>query len=163
MDFAIFISFFIAQRLSELAVARKNEKWLRENGAVEYGQKYYPFIVLLHTLFIAAMVTEYLLRPDARLEPSFLVLYLLLVAGKISVIASLGKYWNTKIFRIPNVAPLTRGLYKYFRHPNYFIVVCEFIIVPFTFHLFYTAFAFSILNAMVLRIRIREEERVWST
>lgn len=53
------------------------------------------------------------------------------------------------------------GPYKYFRHPNYIIVVCEFAVIPMIFHLYVTAVAFSVLNAMMLRIRIREENRVW--
>jgi methyltransferase len=162
MEFALFISFFIAQRISELLVAKKNEKWLRANGAVEYGQKHYPYIVTLHALFIAALIVEFIFRPDSKFDPSFLSLYILLVLAKILVIASLGRYWNTKILRIPNIAPVRKGLYKYFRHPNYFIVVCEFIIVPFVFHLFYTAFIFTILNGIILSIRIREEDRVWN-
>lgn len=162
MDFILFISFFTIQRITELIVAKRNEKWLRTQGAMEYGQKHYPYIVALHTFFIAAMIVEYFLRPDSKLDPSFLSLYILLVLVKIWVIASLGKYWNTKILKIPNSASIRKGLYKYFRHPNYFIVACEFIIVPFVFHLFYTAFIFTILNGIILSMRIREEDRVWN-
>jgi methyltransferase len=162
MTFSLFIGFFIAQRLSELLYAKRNEKSLRANGAIEYGQKHYTTIVALHTLFIAAMIAEYFLRADPKFDPSFFSLYVMLVLAKIWVITSLGKYWNTKILRIPGAAPIQRGLYKYFRHPNYFIVACEFIIVPFVFHLFATAFVFSILNGIVLSARIREENRVWN-
>jgi len=162
MDFAIFISFFIAQRLSELFVAKRNEKWLRTHGAIEYGQKDYSRIIALHTIFIVSIIGEYFYRQEARFDPSFFTLYILLVLAKIWVITSLGKYWNTKILRIPNATPIKKGLYKYFRHPNYFIVACEFIIVPFVFHLFYTAFVFSILNAIVITKRIRVEDSVWN-
>jgi methyltransferase len=78
------------------------------------------------------------------------------------VIVSLGKYWNTKILRIPGMAPVTKGPYKYFRHPNYIIVVCEFIVVPLVFHLYSTAIIFSVLNAFMLSVRIREENRAWN-
>jgi len=162
MEFLLFISFFACQRISELLVAKRNEKWLRTQGAIEYGQKHYPYIVALHSLFIAAMIVEYIFRTDTQFDRSFFAIYLLLIVLKIWVIVSLGKYWNTKILRIPGMAPRRSGLYKYFRHPNYMIVVCEFIVVPFVFHLFYTAFIFTILNALLLNIRIREEDRVWN-
>ena len=78
------------------------------------------------------------------------------------VIASLGKYWNTKILRIPGMAPIKKGAYKYFTHPNYIIVICEFIVVPMVFHLYWTAVIFSALNAVILWIRIREENEAWN-
>ncbi len=162
MDFAVFISLFIVQRLSELVVARKNEKWLRQNGAVEYGQKHYPFIVLLHTFFILSLIIEYNERTDPNIDILFLVIFVFLISMKIWVISSLGKFWNTKIFRVSGTPPVRKGLYKFIRHPNYIIVVLEFIVVPFVFHLYYTALIFSILNAFILRLRIREEERVWN-
>jgi methyltransferase len=162
MDFVIFISLFITQRLSELLVARKNEKWLRKKGAIEYGQKHYPFIVLLHIFFTISLMLEHALRPESQLDILFLILFLFLIAAKIWTISSLGRYWNTKIFRISGISPLKKGPYKFLRHPNYIIVVSEFIVIPLVFHLFYTAIIFSLLNAIMLSIRIREENRVWN-
>ncbi len=101
MAFIVFLSFFIAQRLSELAIAKRNEKWLRAQGAAEYGQKHYPFIVLLHASFIVAMIGESIWRGRQSLDVIFLILFFALVTAKAWVIASLGKYWNTKIFRVP--------------------------------------------------------------
>jgi methyltransferase len=49
MIFIVFILFLIFQRLAELYVSSKNEKWLLKNGAIEYGKEHYPFIVALHT------------------------------------------------------------------------------------------------------------------
>lgn len=162
-DFLIFLSFFIYQRLIELWIARKNEKWLRERDAIEYGQKHYPLIILLHTFFIISLIVEYYFHPQEGFDVSFAALWLFLIAAKIWVIASLGRYWNTKIFRVPGAAQIRKGPYKFLRHPNYIIVACEFIIVPMIFHLFTTAIIFSILNAIILNIRIKEEDKVWNS
>jgi len=162
MVFPLFISFFVLQRTSELFVARRNEKWLRSNGAIEYGKSHYLFIVLLHSLFIGSMIGEFWEKPNSQFDPIFFFLFIILLSLKIWIISSLGNYWNTKILRIPGSQPIKKGLYKYFRHPNYIIVVCEFIVVPMVFHLYVTAILFSILNAIVLRIRITEENKVWS-
>jgi len=161
MDFVIFISIFIAQRISELLVARKNEKWLRAHGAIEYGQKHYPYVVLLHVCFILSLIFEYWQKKGVRIDFMFLYFFIILIATKIWVILSLGKYWNTKIYRIHGAAPIRKGAYKFFRHPNYVIVVLEFMVVPLVFHLYYTGIIFSLLNALMLWVRIKEEEKVW--
>ena len=162
MYFIIFILFVITQRLSELYIARGNEKWLRSQGAVEYGKEHYPFIVALHTLFIVSMIAEYILRGSSPLDLVFLVLFILLLLFKFWALSSLGKYWNTKIFRVPGTGPVKKGPYKLFKHPNYFIVICEIAIIPMVFHLYYTAIIFTVLNAIMLTVRIRVENKVWA-
>jgi methyltransferase len=162
MYFTIFILFVIIQRLSELYIARRNEKWLLAQGAVEYGQSHYPFMVLMHTLFIMAMVVEYLFSVNKQLDWVFLVLFIALLCFKFWALSSLGKYWNTKIYRVPGSGPVKKGPYKLFKHPNYFIVVCEIAIIPLVFHLYYTAIIFSVLNVVMLSVRIRVENKVWA-
>jgi methyltransferase len=162
MYFIIFILFVITQRLSELYIARGNEKWLRSQGAVEYGKEHYLFIVALHTLFIISIIVEYILRGNAQIDFVFLILFALLLLFKFWALSSLGKYWNTKIFRVPGAGPVKKGPYKLFKHPNYFIVVCEIAIIPMVFHLYYTAIIFTVLNAIMLTVRIKVENKVWA-
>ncbi len=161
MYFIIFILFFILQRLSELYIARKNEKWLLEQGAVQYGQSHYPFIVALHTLFIVSIIVEYILRGGPAINWLFLVIFIIILSFKFWALSSLGKYWNTKIYRIPGVYPVKKGPYKFLKHPNYMEVVCEIAIIPLVFHLYYTAIIFTILNAIMLTVRITAENKVW--
>ncbi|HZY38164.1 MAG TPA: isoprenylcysteine carboxylmethyltransferase family protein [Mucilaginibacter sp.] len=162
MAFILFISFFILQRLSELFIARRNEKWLLSQGAVQYGQGHYPFMIALHTIFIAAIIGEYWWRGGTRIDWLFLIIYLLVLSFKFWALASLGKYWNTKIYRIPGVFPVKKGPYRFLKHPNYMEVVCEVAIIPLVFHLYYTAIIFSVLNAIMLWVRIRVENKVWA-
>jgi methyltransferase len=161
MYFIIFISFFVLQRLSELFIAKRNERWLLKQGAIEYGQSHYPFIIALHTLFIFSLITEYIVSGQPLISLIFLVIYLVVLSFKYWALSSLGKYWNTKIYRIPGVYPVKKGPYKFLKHPNYMEVVCEIAIIPLVFHLYYTAVIFTILNAAMLFVRIREENRVW--
>jgi methyltransferase len=162
MYFTIFILFVIIQRLSELYIAKGNETWLRSQGAVEYGKEHYPFIVALHTLFIISIIVEYMLRSNTPIDYVFLILFILLLLFKFWALSSLGKYWNTKIFRVPGAGPVKKGPYKLFKHPNYFIVVCEIAIIPMVFHLYYTAIVFTVLNAIMLTVRIKVENKVWA-
>lgn len=160
MVFTVFLLFLILLRLGELLLARRNERWLRSQGAVEYGRAHYPYIVLLHVLFFLSLIAEYLLTPSRGYSLPLLVLYFLLLALKAQVIGSLGRYWNTKIFRIPGRPLVKKGPYRFVKHPNYAIVVAEIAIIPLIFHLYVTAVVFSLLNAGMLYVRIGEEDRV---
>jgi methyltransferase len=162
MYFIIFITLFILQRLSELYIARRNEKWLVGQGAIQYGQSHYPFIVALHTLFIVSIIVEYILRGQPPISWVFLVAFLVVLSFKFWALSSLGKYWNTKIYRIPGVYPVKKGPYKFLKHPNYMEVVCEIAIIPLVFHLYYTTIVFTVLNSLMLTVRIRVENRVWA-
>lgn len=159
MYFALFICFVISQRLLELVVARRNEKWSRSRGAVEYGQGHYPFIVLLHTCFIISMILEYWLN-SGNFNLIIMLVFILLISLKVWVISSLGKYWNTKILRIPDAPLIKKGPFKLFKHPNYFIVICEIMVIPMVFNLYITAIIFTVLNAVMLVVRIKVEEDV---
>ncbi|MCB0728054.1 MAG: isoprenylcysteine carboxyl methyltransferase [Ignavibacteriae bacterium] len=164
MLFYIVITIVIIQRLAELVISKRNETWLRSQGAVEYGSEHYKFIVLLHTLFFISLITEYNISGRYSelniINYLFLVFFILLQIMRVWVLKSLGKYWNTKIFRIPGSVLISTGPYKYFKHPNYIVVVCEIFTLPLIFNLYYTAVIFTILNAIILFIRIRTENRI---
>jgi methyltransferase len=160
MVFILFICFLIAQRLFELYVSSRNAKWLLQNGAVEYGKEHYPFIVALHTLFIISLIAEYIWRGSDTVNYYLLALFFILIAIKAVVISTLGHYWNTRIYKVPGSRPVATGIYKYVKHPNYIIVICEIAIIPLTFHLYYTAVFFTLLNAIMLTVRIGKENEV---
>lgn len=159
MLFIIFISFVILLRIGELLLSKRNEEWLIQNGAVEYGQKHYLFIVALHVLFIISLIFEYFRQQDPAYSIVLIIFYPALLAFKFWVILSLGKFWNTKIYHIPNFPLIKKGPYQYFRHPNYMIVIAEIAVIPMIFHLYFTAVTFTLLNAIMLFIRIKEENK----
>lgn len=160
MTFILFISFLIFLRIEELLLSNRNGKWLRENGAVEYGSKHYPFIVALHVLFFLSLIFEYTVQQNHSFSILLLFFYFLLLAFKIWIIASLGKFWNTRIFRVLTMPLVKRGPYKYFKHPNYAVVIAEIAVIPMIFNLYITAIVFTLLNLVVLFVRIKEENKV---
>lgn len=160
MTFIIFISFVILLRIGELVHSKSNEKWLLQNGAVEYGNRHYPFIVALHVLFIISLVIEYTARQTVSFSLFMLIFYFSLLAFKTWVIFSLGKFWNTRIYHIPDIPLVKKGPYNYFKHPNYLIVIAEIAVIPLIFNLYFTAIIFTLLNAIMLFVRIKEENRV---
>lgn len=160
MAFILFMLFNILLRIAELTLSRRNEIWLLQHGAIEYGQKHYPYIIALHVLFFVSLIAEYSARTTAPFSLFFLILYLLLLSVRVWVIISLGKFWNTKIYHITGIPLIKKGVYKYVKHPNYLIVTVEIAVISLVFHLYYTAIVFTILNAIMLSVRINEENKV---
>ncbi len=160
MAFILFISFIILIRIIELNYSAKNERWLLKNGAVEYGQKHYPVMVLMHVSFLCALIIEYTLKQPGSFNQFLLACYFILLLLKVWTIWSLGNFWNTKIYHISGLPLIIRGPYKYISHPNYILVTIEIAIIPLIFHLYYTAVIFSVLNAAMLYVRIKEEDKV---
>ena len=149
------------QRLVELVLARRNERRARARGAVERGRSHYLFIVALHSLWLLATLIEGLLRgPELpALWPIPLALFLLVQPLRYWALVSLGERWNTKILVVPGAKPIRRGPYKYLSHPNYVVVVVEILTFPLIFGAWVTALVFTVLNAAVLWVRVREENR----
>lgn len=159
MVFAVFIVFLIVLRVGELLLARRNERWLLQHGAVEYGHKHYGYIVTLHILFFVSLITEYAFTSTGYYSIPLLVLYFLLLGFKAWAILSLGKFWNTKIFHISGYPLVKKGPYRFMKHPNYIIVIAEIALIPLIFHLYITAIVFSVLNGVMLYVRIQEENK----
>ena len=155
------VAFVAVQRLLELVVARRNERRARARGAVERGRGHYPFIVALHSLWLVSTLVEGLLRgPElSALWPVPLALFLFVQPLRYWALFSLGERWNTKILVLPGAEPVRRGPYRYLSHPNYVVGVVEILTLPLIFGAWVTALVFTMLNAVVLWVRIREENR----
>jgi methyltransferase len=157
-----FVTFIVVQRLLELRIAKRNEKWALEHGAKEFSPEHYPWIVALHTAWILGIVLEGFLRgiQPVSLWPLWLGIFLLAQIGRYWAISSLGKFWNTRILILPGGGRISSGPYKYFKHPNYIVVALELLSGPLIFGAMYTAIIASVLNAtLLLGVRIPAEER----
>lgn len=160
MVFAAFVLFLLLLRLGELLLARRNERWLLQHGAVEYGREHYRWIVTLHALFFVSLITEYVCTSTGCYSVPLMILYFLLLGFKAWAIFSLGRFWNTRIYRISGYPLVRKGPYRFLNHPNYIAVIGEIALIPLIFHLYVTAVLFTLFNALMLSVRIREENRV---
>ncbi len=150
----LFIGFIFAQRLGELALARRNTARLLAKGAQEFGSSHYPIIVALHTLWILALVIFGVSKPVSL---PWLIMFGALQIFRIWILASLGERWTTRIIVLDE--PLVRaGPYAIMRHPNYVLVAAEIFTAPMVLGLGWVAILFSVLNAVVLLVRIRTED-----
>jgi methyltransferase len=155
--FHIVLGLVVLQRLGELAVAARNTRDLRAAGAIELDAGGYPLFVLLHAAWLVSLAV---LVP-ASTAPSWplLAVFAALQLGRLWVIASLGRYWTTRIIVPPDRLPVGHGPYRFFRHPNYLIVVAEIAILPLAFGAIGIATVFSAANLALLARRVMIEER----
>lgn len=145
------------QRLSELRVARANERWAREQGATEYGQAHYPLFFVLHPAWMLSTLLEGRAN-RGRVHVPALLLLLALQPLRYWVMRTLGRYWNTKILIVPGGQRVTGGPFRFIKHPNYAVVALEIAAAPLAVGAWRTALAFSLLNAaLLLGLRIPAE------
>jgi methyltransferase len=144
------------QRLGELWLSNRNTRRLLARGAHDVAPGHYPLIVAVHASWLAAL---WWLAPGRAIDPFWLAAFILLQLGRVWVIATLGERWTTRIIVLPN-APLVRaGPYRFVSHPNYLVVIGEIAALPLAFGLWLFAVIWTVLNAAVLAIRIREENQ----
>ena len=153
--FAI-LFFVLLQRLSELMLARSNTRALLAKGAREHAPGHYPLIVAVHASWLAAL---FWLAPGRPIHWPFLLLFFLLQFGRVWVIRTLGPRWTTRIIVLPGAPLVEDGPFRFVSHPNYLVVIGEIAVLPLVFGLWQVAALFSVLNAIVLAIRIRAETR----
>lgn len=148
--------FVTIQRLGELALSQRNTKRLLARGAYEVAPGHYPFLVLLHASWLAML---WFFGPGPPIEVVPLILFALLQLGRIWVIATLGERWTTRIIVLPGAPLVKTGPYRWFDHPNYLIVIGEFAVLPLVFGLPMVAIVFSVLNGLLLWVRITCENQ----
>ena len=150
------LAFVTAERLAELVIARTNTRRLLDKGAVEHGAGHYPLIFAVHA---AWLISLWALAPARPVDGFWLALFVLLQLARFWVIATLGPRWTTRIIVLPEAPLVKAGPYRFLNHPNYWVVAGEIAVLPLVFGLPWVALVFSVLNAIVLAIRIRAEEQ----
>ena len=150
------LGFVTAQRLIELPIARANTARLLSLGGREVAPGHYPYIVAIHAAWLASLWVFALGQP---INFAFLILFGLIELARVWVLRSLGNRWTTRIIIVPGEQLVARGPYKFISHPNYLVVIAELAVLPLVFGLWQIALLFSLLNAVILTIRIRAENR----
>src|SRR4051812_34646639 len=123
---ALFLLVFGAM-LIEARRAAANERVQRSRGGIEPRQDVYAFMQVAYPGVFLAMIGEGLFHPT----PSRSVLVLgaiVFLAGKFLkwwAIVALGPFWTFRVIVVPGAALVSRGPYRYLRHPNYLGVVGE--------------------------------------
>jgi len=153
----LIVGLVAAERLGELVYSTHNERRLKARGAIELGAGHYPLFVVLHAAWLFALVV--LVPWDATVDWLWLGAFVALQVLRVWTIASLGRFWTTRVYDLPYMPLVRHGPYRFIAHPNYLIVAGEIATLPLVFGAWQIALIFSVLNAALLAWRIRIEER----
>ncbi|MET8781217.1 MULTISPECIES: isoprenylcysteine carboxyl methyltransferase family protein [unclassified Streptomyces] len=162
--YGLLVAAVAGERVAELVVARRNRRWSTARGAIVAGQGHYPAMVALHTGLLVACPAEAWLM-ERPFVPALAWPMLAVLAGAQALrwwcIRTLGPRWNTRVMVVPGLPLVTSGPYRWrwLRHPNYAAVVAEGLALPLVHTAWVTAALFTSLDAALLTVRIRCENR----
>jgi methyltransferase len=162
VSFAWILAVLLLQRMAELALCRRNRLALIARGGKEFYPETYSAMVALHTFFFLSLGWEsypWRVPLDSR-TIACLAGLVAVTALRYASIATLKEKWTTRIVVVPGSKIVRSGPYRFFRHPNYLVIVLEFLLFPLLLRAPFTLVAFSLANLLLLRQRIRLEEKV---
>ncbi len=154
----IIFTYVIMQRLAELVYANANTRRLLAEGGREHGARHYPLFIVLHSGWLAAIAL--FAAPTSAPDMLLLGIFIASQTFRFWTLASIGRWWTTRIISAPHFPRVRRGPYRFIRHPNYALVVLEIAVLPLLLGAPAMAIIFSILNAVLLWWRIRIENDV---
>lgn len=147
-----------AQRVLTVIYSVRNTKRMLAEGGIEVGRAQFPLIALAQLAWLASMA---ILIP-ALAVPNW---WLLAAAALAEIfhcwaIASLGRYWSTRVVLVAGTQLVRRGPYALLRHPNYVAVIAEIVLLPLAFGRWGISAAFGALYAALILWRIGDEDRL---
>ena len=152
-----------AGRLVEMRISSRHQRRLAAQGVAKVSEKHFRWMVLLHIgiLVSAGLEVVMLRRP---LIPALALatgaLFVLSNALRWWVIATLAEHWNIQVMASTRLGVVTRGPYRWVRHPNYVAVFVELLTLPLIHTAWLTALWGSAAHLWMLRRRIAVEEAV---
>lgn len=154
----------ILLRLAELIISKRNQNKLsKRDFHLTENTLVFLAMVSVHTIFYFSLFLElYFTKRNFDLVPQ-LALFVFISSQLLRywTLRALGTNWNVNIMSpkdFKNSYFVSSGPYHFIRHPNYLVVILEFLSLPLIGSAIYTALIFSFLNALVLFFRINEEE-----
>jgi methyltransferase len=159
--FAAAVALLAVQRLLELRLSARNERALRQRGATEAGAEHMRWMRLMHGAWLIAMPLEVFLLDRPFVAPLAALALAGVVVGqalRYAAIRALGERWTVNVMVLPGAPPVSGGVYRHVRHPNYLGVILEIACMPLLHGAWLTAVLFTLLNGLMLRTRIRAEE-----
>jgi len=152
----------VLERVVELVISRRHAAWAFDRGGVEFGRRHFRLMKLLHACFFCSCAAEVVWWHRPFIPLLALPMAVLVVFSQVLrywAVAALGRRWNVRVIVIPGEGTVSSGPYRYLRHPNYVAVLIEIVAVPLLHGAWVTTLVFTLLNAILLSVRIRCEER----
>jgi len=147
--------------LVELRISVAHERELFRVGAIDAADPVYATMRWAYPGTFVAMAIEGLVTasPPGLLTIAGTVVFVAGKALKVWAIASLGTRWTYRVLVVPNAPLVTRGPYRFLRHPNYVGVVGELVGMAMLVQAPVTGVLSIVGFGYLLRLRIRAEEQ----
>ena len=161
--YTLFLAIVGAGRLLEMGISRRHQRALAARGATKVAEPHFRWMVLLHSGVLAGAALEvWLLRRPfiPALALPMIVLFVLSNALRWWVILAMAEHWNVQVVDSLRLGVVTRGPFRWIRHPNYLAVFVELLAVPLIHSAWLTALLGSLAHILVLRRRLAVEEAV---
>jgi isoprenylcysteine carboxyl methyltransferase (ICMT) family protein YpbQ len=164
MSIIILIVYLIGSHLRSIAfgISLTNELKLKSKNATEYGQKNSTIFATLHILFYIGCIIEAFIRKTQfdYFTLAGILIYAFSLSMLFYVIKKLDGLWTTKIILAEDHKLNTSFLFKYIKHPNYFLnLIPEFIgfaLVCKSIYVFAIIFPLFLIS-LIIRIYIEEK------
>lgn len=160
--YVVLVGLVAVERLAELAITRRNLVWSRARGGYEVGSGHYGPLVVLHVGLLVGCLVEPVATGRSFVPWLGWPMFALVLAAQSLrwwCIRTLGRQWTTRIVVIPGLSRVSAGPYRRVAHPNYVAVVVEGLALPLVYGAWLTALCFAVANGVMLRVRIRAEDR----
>lgn len=150
-------------RLYFLKISKQNEKKILENGGKEYGVANSKRITILHILFYMMCIIEAIVRKTEF--DIYGIIGVILIGFSLFMLYTVSNLlkgiWTIKLMLVNNHQYNDHWLFRTVKHPNYFLnITPELIGIALLCHAKLTAIVVLPLYAIVMYIRIKEEERL---
>jgi methyltransferase len=141
--------------------AARNERAQRARGGVEPLDDVYRWMQVAYPGAFVAMLAEGAMRPapPPSLAIAGVVVFTLAKVVKWWAILTLGRFWTFRVIVIPGATLVSRGPYRFLRHPNYGGVIGELVGVGLLTGAVVSGPIGTALFAVLIRQRIAVEER----
>lgn len=159
----LIVLFVFTIRLLFLKVSKKNEKQILADGGKEYGVKNSKHMTILHILFYLGCFTEAIVRKAnfdtiSMIGSAFLVFSICMLYVVTRLLEGI---WTVKLMIVKNHKFNNHWLFRVVKHPNYFLnIIPELAGLALLCHGFYTAVVISPFYAIVMYLRIKEENQL---
>jgi methyltransferase len=149
------------ERGAELSVSARNARRLLARGGRETGRGLYRVMVAFHAVLLPVLALGAIAHRDPPPAWAWLAVAGVLAAQGLRwwAVRTLGGRWSTRVIVVPGEKPVTAGPYRWLRHPNYLAVILEMACLPLAWGMWRLALLFTAGNAVILALRIRDEER----
>lgn len=147
--------------LIEFIVSTGNERRLRARGAIEPADDVWRIMSTAYPAAFMAMAVESWSHggPSRSWFLAGAGIWTLAKLLKGWAILSLGERWSFRVLVLPGEPLVTRGPYRWMRHPNYVAVAGELIGAAVMLAAPYTGVVFTALFVEIMRRRVQVEER----